>query len=390
MQVEIISTGDEVITGFINDTNATWLSQQLLSLGIQVHYRHTCGDELEDIRNTIEQSSKNADLVFINGGLGPTTDDITAQAAALAANQPLKRHPEWVEKMREWHKKRNRPMCDANLKQADIPQKAFVIDNPNGTACGFYLTINRATCFFTPGVPHEFKAMFNDSIKPYILNHFKEVQETKIKRFFLFGIGESSLQEHVNKISLPSKIVIGYRAAYPVLELKVISHGVAEEMYKEACEDIRHLISPQLLCEDQLDVPKLIASKIGKTTVNICDCVTKGQLSLDLSSDLNVGYALILADDKPEDVQHFTALAKGQGYELILRSSEENEFFLKIKNAKHNVHHSYKIKLSLTVKGKINEALSLCSQMLFKTIVFDQPLPKLEIAGIEEITNNNR
>lgn len=388
MLVEIISTGDEVITGFINDTNATWLSQQLLSLGIQVHYRYTCGDKLEDIRKIIEHSSKNADLVFVNGGLGPTTDDITAEAAALASQSPLKRHPEWVEKMRKWYKKRNRTMCEANLKQADIPQKAILIDNPNGTACGFYIKINRAICFFTPGVPHEFKSMFTDYIKPYILEHFKEARETKLKRFFLFGIGESNLQELVNTISLPDDIVIGYRAAYPVLELKVISHGATQDIYKNSCEKIRKLISQQLLCEDQLNIPKLLASKIGKTKVDICDCVTKGTLTLALSEALNVTYALTLDNEDIDDVLNFTNAMDHQGYEIILRENDRNEILLWIQNAKLNLKQTYKIKLSVTIKDKLKEAISLCVQMIFKTIVFDQPTPKLDIVSIEDITTN--
>lgn len=88
MNIEIISTGDEVITGEITDTNVSYLCSLLLDLGFQAKYRHTVGDKLSDIVSLLSERSHFADLIFVNGGLGPTTDDNSTQAAAIAANVP--------------------------------------------------------------------------------------------------------------------------------------------------------------------------------------------------------------------------------------------------------------------------------------------------------------
>ena len=151
MIIEIISTGDEVLTGFTQDTNASWLSQRLLELGWQVRRRHTVGDRMDDLVDIMRERSQVADVLLINGGLGPTSDDKTTEAAALAAGVSLELRDEWLAELQQKYQSRGRVMPQSNRKQALLPQGAMLIPNPVGTACGFALTIGRARCYFTPG-----------------------------------------------------------------------------------------------------------------------------------------------------------------------------------------------------------------------------------------------
>ncbi len=242
MQLEIITTGDEIMTGMVTDTNVSWLCQELLNLGVQAARRSTVGDSLEDLTAVISERSQEADLIIVNGGLGPTSDDNTTVAAAKAAGVKLVRHDEWVQKIRAWCDERHRPMLDTNLKQADLPEGATMIDNPCGTACGYYLKIKKALCFFTPGVPREFKAMMTDSILPKIKTEVIGDNNTKVKRLFLFGVGESKLQAMMNTLSIPESITLGYAAGYPLLELKLICHNAKDEEFNQALSAIRDTV----------------------------------------------------------------------------------------------------------------------------------------------------
>ena len=124
MKAEIISTGDEVITGMIDDTNTSWLSQQLLSLGIQVTRRSTVGDDLNDLIDVLSERSKYCDLIIFNGGLGPTTDDNTTTAVCKVLNTSPVLLDFWLERIKEWHRAKGRAMPESNKKQAFIPNGA--------------------------------------------------------------------------------------------------------------------------------------------------------------------------------------------------------------------------------------------------------------------------
>lgn len=386
MDFEIISTGDEVITGLTVDTNAAWLSTELLSLGIQPRFRSTCGDDPDDICNLIKERSNHADVIFVNGGLGPTTDDNTSASAAKAAGVKLVRHEEWVKKIEAWHAKRNRPVNPVNLKQADLPETAVMIDNPNGTACGFSMKINRALCFFTPGVPHEFKSMYRDFIKPYLIKHCPNLQLTEVKRFFCFGIPESDLQSRMNTLNFPKNIIIGYRASYPIMELKLISHGAQKDEIAEACKKIREQICGVLVCEDSFDCPKLIADKIGMAAVNIFDSATSGNIALEMSSAVNVKKALAVSAPYNKELEHILNDKECAYFIAVIKEQDQDgiKLFLSSKNA--GIDKTFGIKLNVTIKNKSKAAYTLAVQMLLLRILNKQDIPKLVIGEITQLS----
>lgn len=362
MQAEIISTGDEVLTGFITDTNAPWLSQELLSLGVYTYRRHTVSDNVDDIADILEQRSREADVLLVNGGLGPTSDDNTSVAAAKAAGEELVLNEVWLEEIRKWHSGRNRTMPKTNIKQAMIPRSATMIPNPCGTACGFHLKINKAVCFFTPGVPVEFKGMYLDYIRPYIKEHLLKDSEYRVKRIFLFGIPESRLGQQVEQIDLDPSITVGYRAAYPVMELKLIEHKTPQDKSDYALGRIREICRPYLICEDEFNLPWRISGHMGGDSMCLLDNVTRGMLGVDLSSDVNLRCVLVTGDRI--DVSGIDPSLTGDSRFVMAVYDNDRQgmvhFYLNDRQEGKVREVGYR--LNITIKERKGETLSLIAQ----------------------------
>ncbi len=382
MQLEIISTGDEVITGFITDTNVSYLAQELLALGLQARYRHTVGDKLEDIVKLLSERAAEADIILVNGGLGPTSDDNTTEAAAIAAGVPQELYAPWVERLREWHAARNRPMPENNLKQAMLPKGAVMIDNPRGTACGFYLRIKHAMCFFTPGVPSEFKPMYQEAIRPWLIEHLGIQESTQVKRFFCFGVSESKIGLTLQQLSLPQSIVLGYRAAYPLLEIKVISHGSKDEERSMAIAAVRSELRPYLICEDDFNLGERLQAAAGNDAWAIFDRATAGILPAQLASNLNIQRALV--GMLPDNAALLQALCDGVRYVLSLKLDTDGNTVLTLtdlKDASHNLSCRYA--LNITLKDKKKEAQALVAQTLCLQQLSGLPLLQPDGAHVE-------
>ena len=218
-RVEILSQGDEVITGQTVDTNAAWLSEQLVLMGFDIVRHSTVGDSIEDIRDALSQASQRADLVICSGGLGPTDDDLTAEAVALLSGRPLKFDAQALEVMQDMFVRLNRNMVKANEKQVYLPKGATRIDNFWGTAPGFTLLYKQTLMAFLPGVPGEMKAMFEHGLKPELLKHF-DLQPSRRVIFRTTGIGESNLQEKISRFE-HEHVCLSYRAMGREVQIKL-------------------------------------------------------------------------------------------------------------------------------------------------------------------------
>jgi nicotinamide-nucleotide amidase len=187
MQIEIICTGDEVLTGKIVNTNFSYMSQKLEDFGLSVKWETTVGDDREDLLQAFQRAGERANAVIVNGGLGPTVDDLSQEVAAQAVGVQLVLNAEWLERMRAFFTRRGRTMSENNIKQAMLPEGAEWIDNPVGTACGFAMTIGKARFFFTPGVPRELHRMLEHEILPRLLHISVAQTVIHLKRFHSYG-----------------------------------------------------------------------------------------------------------------------------------------------------------------------------------------------------------
>ena len=253
IKIEMLSTGDEVLYGQIIDTNAAWLSELFFQEGILMTSRHTVGDDLTQLIYTLKQHSLDNDIIIVNGGLGPTSDDLSAQAAVLANHESLILHQEWVDKIEQYFSSRGKTMSPSNIKQAMLPQSATLIDNPMGTACGFKMQINQCLLYFTPGVPSEFKEMVKTLILPDIKLRFPTLEKKLCYRLMTMGQTESDLATQIdNKLNIPTDIVVGYRAAMPMIELKLTGPEQQRNKMDELWQQIKSIVANNFLYEGVL------------------------------------------------------------------------------------------------------------------------------------------
>src|SRR5437867_3003827 len=240
MRIEVICTGDEVLTGKIVNTNFSYITQKLEDVGLAVQWETTVGDDRENLLLAFKLAGQRADAVIVNGGLGPTVDDLAQEIAAQAAGVELALNEEWLATMEQFFRRRSSVMPPNNKRQAMLPTTAEVIDNPIGTACGFALDIGRARFFFTPGVPRELRRMLEEQIVPRLLAKSGMQTAILLKRFHSYGLGEShvdALLTGVEELVPDGTVKLGFRAHYPQLETKLTVRGTD-------MDDIRAKLAP--------------------------------------------------------------------------------------------------------------------------------------------------
>lgn len=275
---EMLSTGDEVLHGQIVDTNAAWLADFFFNQGLPLTRRHTVGDDLDALVAILRERSEQADVLIVNGGLGPTSDDLSALAAATAKGEGLILHPEWLDTMTRFFAERGRPMAESNRKQAEIPASAEMINNPVGTACGFAIQLNRCLMFFTPGVPSEFKVMVEQEILPRLRQRFTLPEPPVCLRLTTFGRSESELAQSLNPLTLPPGVVMGYRSSMPIIELKLTGPAEQRDAMLALWPEVRKVAGDSLIFEGTEGLPAQIAR-----------CLQERQLSLTLSEQFTGG-----------------------------------------------------------------------------------------------------
>ena len=278
LNVEMLSTGDEVLHGQIVDTNAAWLADFFFNQGLPLTRRNTVGDDLDALVAILRERSEQADVLIVNGGLGPTSDDLSALAAATAKGEGLILHPEWLETMTRFFAELGRPMAESNRKQAEIPASAEMINNPVGTACGFAIQLNRCLMFFTPGVPSEFKVMVEQEILPRLRQRFTLPDPPVCLRLTTFGRSESELAQSLNPLTLPPGVVMGYRSSMPIIELKLTGPANQRDAMLALWPEVRKVAGDSLIFEGTEGLPAQIAR-----------CLQERQLSLTLSEQFTSG-----------------------------------------------------------------------------------------------------
>jgi len=288
MRIEIICTGDEVLTGKIVNTNFSYMSQKLEDVGLSVAWETTVGDERESLLQAFRLAGQRADAVIVNGGLGPTIDDLSQEIAAQAAGCELVLCEEWLTKMEDFFRRRSRVMPPNNKKQAMLPSTAEIIDNPVGTACGFALDIGRARFFFTPGVPRELRRMLEEQVIPRLLARSGQQTAIFLKRFHSYGLGEShvdALLAGVEELVPDGSVKLGFRAHYPQLETKLTIRGAdmgdIRAKLAPVEREIRKRLGNFILAEDDQTLEGVVLGELAgrHATLSVVETFTSGQVS---------------------------------------------------------------------------------------------------------------
>ncbi len=293
MKIEILCTGDEILTGKTVNTNHSYIAQRFTEHALTVYWSTTVGDDRESLSAAFKQASERADAVIVNGGLGPTVDDLSQEVAAAAAGVELELNQEWKIKLKAYYEERGRVMPENNIKQAMLPAGAEFIDNPIGTACGFAVDINKSRFFFTPGVPREMKRMINEQVLPRLLSMRGSEVVSRLKTFHTFGIGESRadrlLADIIQSNSQSNGVIkLGFQTHFPQLETKLSvladDENAIDSLLKPAEAALREKLGNFILCEDDETLETLILNKLKESnhTLSCIEMATGGAIATRL------------------------------------------------------------------------------------------------------------
>lgn len=354
ISVEMLSTGDEVLHGQITDTNAAWLANFFFEQGLPLTRRNTVGDSLESLVNVLRERSEHADVLIVNGGLGPTSDDLSALAAATAKGEGLVLHEAWLAQMERFFSDRGRVMAPSNRKQAEIPASAEFINNPVGTACGFTVKLNRCLMFFTPGVPSEFKVMVEQEIMPRLRERFTLPEPPICLRLTTFGRSESDLAQSLDHLPLPEGVSMGYRSSMPIIELKLTGPATQKAAMLAAWPEVQRVAGENLIFEGTEGLPAQIARHLQdrQLSLTLSEQFTGGLLALQLS---RANAALLASEVVPSQEEtlaqtaHWTADRRVNhfaGLALAVTGLEEDHLNFALATPKGT--HALRVKMSAT------------------------------------------
>lgn len=236
--VQLLLTGNELMAGDIVDSNSAMIAQQLKELGLEITRKVTIADDLALLINEINLLAEQSDILIINGGLGPTIDDLTALALARATDVELAEHPQALDHLTHWCKRRGATLNAPNLKQTILPKDCGIIPNKNGSAVGFKVNHLHCDIYCTPGVPNELKTMLVEEIAPDIAKGLPNDLISDVTRLQVFGLGESVLQKMVDEQlpDWPDNIDLGFRAGMPLLEIKLTTTNQEAHQQKHLWE----------------------------------------------------------------------------------------------------------------------------------------------------------
>jgi nicotinamide-nucleotide amidase len=261
MSAAILSIGTELTRGEIVDTNAAWLATELTAAGFTVTAIDTVPDDVPRIAAAIRRLAASATIVLATGGLGPTTDDLSAAAAAEAAGVELVRDESAVLAIRRRVESRGGTMNPGHEKQADVPAGSEVLPNSDGTAPGFAVHLGGGSVFFMPGVPREMKRMFAEQVLPRIRSHGES--NTHQIRLRTYGLGESAVGQALGGVeaAFPG-VTLGYRVHFPEVDVKVHARAAVQSMARElalrAAADVRERLGDVVHGEGDDSFPEIV------------------------------------------------------------------------------------------------------------------------------------
>jgi nicotinamide-nucleotide amidase len=289
----ILSTGDEITTGKVVDSNSNYIADRLNEIGVDLLGVITVGDVPERLEWAWRTAMQMGDVVISTGGIGPTADDLTTETIARITGRKLWSDEASVEHMRRLFASIGRPMPDNNLKQALFPEGAEIIQNPLGTAPGFRMAVPQANhtthLVVMPGVPREMKPMLDQQVIPWIRANRGSDKIFATRIFQTFGISESGLDEAVAGLIRPEEAKVGFRASFPQISLKVMVEdysGVAEKRLAELSERVRGRVGNYIYAEGDATMEEVVAELLTskKLKLAVAESCTGGLIGHRLTN----------------------------------------------------------------------------------------------------------
>lgn len=247
IQAELISIGNELLSGRTLNTHGRDLGEALTAIGLQLVRDTTIPDSIPVIENALEEAFERVNLVFISGGLGPTVDDITRDALAAYFNKEIVLHQPTVEYLKTWYAKRDRSITLAATRQAKVLENAVVLHNSVGAAPGQRIEVQGQTLFVMPGPPNEFNAILTEEIIPWLKETYADAQPKLVRMIHTKGIGESDIVTILEDAEFaPSGIEPGFYPGNGKVEIRLTAEPDKEVEIKTAAETLQQLLADHL------------------------------------------------------------------------------------------------------------------------------------------------
>jgi len=280
----ILSTGDELTTGRVVDTNSAYIADKLYAMGLEVVAVLKVGDTRERLLWALQHGLELGELVIGTGGLGPTADDLTTEVAGEFFGQKLVMNEKIAEGLKRRFESRGLPWTLNNLKQALFPEGAEIIPNPAGTAPGFRITKTPGkTLMWLSGVPREMEAMLKESVLPWITQQRKEGGEISACTFKIYGLTESKLDDILKPLPLTEEAKLSFRAHYPDLSLRlsVRAGKQREKKFSQLRAQIRELIGSYIYVEGEETLEEVVGKLLLKKgwSLAVAESCTGGLVS---------------------------------------------------------------------------------------------------------------
>ncbi|HJX32212.1 MAG TPA: competence/damage-inducible protein A, partial [Thermodesulfobacteriota bacterium] len=291
VKAEIITIGNELITGAQVDTNGPYLAQRLLSQGILVQRIISVGDEAQEIAHALKESIERSDLVIITGGLGPTCDDITTEAVTKILKKRLVLYPEALDHINKILGSYNVPTTEGQKKQAYFPEGAEIIPNPKGTAPGFLIKEGKTLLAFFPGVPRELETMVEETILPRLENEWKRETYFQSRTLRLFGISESKVDDLLKDIfENQREVTLAFLPLFPEINVRIT---IQKKNNEEACarlayweKAIRERLEPYVFGTDDDTMEEVVSNllRTAKAKIAVAESCTGGLIGHRLTN----------------------------------------------------------------------------------------------------------
>ena len=280
---EIVSIGSELLLGQIVDTNAAWMAQRLSESGINLFYKSTVGDNPGRMREVIGRALDRSDVVITGGGLGPTQDDLTREAIAEVTGRKLVADQHLLDQIEHRFRRRGLIMTPNNERQAQIPEGAIAVENPNGTAPAFIVEDPRGVVYALPGVPFEMKWLFDNEVLPYLRKRFNLSETITYRVLKVAELGESSVDDRIGHlIAESSNPTVGVLAHPGQVDVRIAAKArdveAAGKLIDPVEDEVRRLLGRHVFAADdetmEDTVGKLLAEK--DVTVAVYEDLTGG------------------------------------------------------------------------------------------------------------------
>ena len=286
MNAEIVSIGSELLLGQIVDTNASWIAQRLAEAGVNLFYKTTVGDNMDRMVEVLDRALDRSDVVVTGGGIGPTQDDLTREAIAKVTGRKVVTDPGSLLELRERFQKRGFILTKNNERQAQIPDGAIVVRNPNGTAPAFIVETDRGVTISLPGVPFEMKWLVENEVIPYLREKFGLTQMIHYRILKVVDLGESAVDDRIGHLIAESaNPTVGVLAHPGQVDVRIAalakSIDEANGLIDVVDTEVRELLGDHIFGVDDETIESVIGKLVAesKATVATCEDLSGGAVA---------------------------------------------------------------------------------------------------------------